>query len=232
VNGSFNTQSGGTAVGQLETNCRTYQLPSAECLQFNRLTWQLNPHQAVLLIHDMQNYYIRPLLQHNPDTTTAMIANIAALRQACKQAGVPVVYTEQRPLTIAQRGLLYDLWGAGMQGVGDEAAVVSGLEPNGDYTIVKHKYSAFYNSTFAGLLTTLQRTQLIITGVYSHIGCMTTAMDALMRDLRVFYVVDGVGDFSLDFHLASVQNIGNCCGQLCITSDLVSLLSEVALVDY
>ncbi|MCS6815626.1 MAG: isochorismatase family protein [Cyanobacteria bacterium] len=209
-------------MGQLDSSCGLYQLPGAECLEFNRLTWQLEPEQAVLLIHDMQNYYMRPLLRHNPETAKAIIANIATVKQICQQIGIPVVYTEQRPLTVAQRGLLYDLWGPGMQGVDDEAAVVSDLCPVSGYTIVKHKYSAFYNSTFAELLANLSRNQIIITGVYSHIGCMTTALDALMRDLKVFYVADAVGDFSLDFHLSSLKTIGNCCGQLCLTADLVA----------
>ncbi len=210
-------------MGQLDTNCRAYQLPGADCLEFNRMTWQLNPDQAVLLIHDMQNYYFRPLLRHNPDMATTMLANISTIKKACLRMGIPVIYTEQRPLTIAERGLLYDLWGAGMQGVDDEAAVVSAIEPSGDYTIVKHKYSAFYNSKFADLLAELNRNQIIITGVYSHIGCMTTALDALMRDLKIFYVVDAVGDFSLDFHLSSVKTIGNCCGQLYLTETIEKL---------
>jgi len=210
-------------MGQLDTNCRAYQLPGAECLDFNRMTWQLDPDQVVLLIHDMQNYYLRPLIRHNPEMAAAMIANITAVKRTCVRLGIPVVYTEQRPLTIAQRGLLYDLWGHGMQGVDDEAAVVRALQPEGDYTIVKHKYSAFYDSTFADLLAELNRTQIIITGVYSHIGCMTTALDALMRDLKIFYIIDAVGDFSLDFHLSSVKTIGNCCGQLCLTETIEKL---------
>lgn len=209
-------------MGQLDSSCRSYQLPGAECLEFNRLTWQLEPNRAVLLIHDMQNYYIRPLLRHSPEMVNAMVANIVTVKQTCQQLGIPVVYTEQRPLTVAQRGLLYDLWGPGMQVANDEAAVVSELHPVGDYTIVKHKYSAFYESTFADLLADLSRSQIIITGVYSHIGCMATALDALMRNLKVFYVADAVGDFSLDFHLSSLKTIGNCCGQLCLTTNLVA----------
>lgn len=49
-----------------------------------------------------------------------------------------------------------------------------------------HKYNAFYNSNLADTFKALKKDHLIITGVYSHIGCMATALDALMRDIQVF----------------------------------------------
>ncbi len=72
----------------------------------------------------------------------------------------------------------------------------------------------------ADTLKALKANQLIITGVYSHIGCMATALDALMRDIQVFFVGDAVGDFSLDFHMSSIATVGNCCGQISLTDML------------
>lgn len=51
------------------------------------------------------------------------------------------------------------------------------------------------------------RNQLIITGVYAHIGCMTTATDAFMRDIKPFMVADALTDFSRDEHLMSLKYV-------------------------
>ncbi len=47
----------------------------------------------------------------------------------------------------------------------------------------------------------------MITGQYAHIGCMTTATDAFMRDIKPFMVADALADFSRDEHLMSLKYV-------------------------
>jgi bifunctional isochorismate lyase / aryl carrier protein len=44
------------------------------------------------------------------------------------------------------------------------------------------------------------RDQLVGTGVYAHIGCQATAVEAFMRDVRAFLVADAVAEFSRRHH--------------------------------
>lgn len=214
-------------MSKLSSACLPYQLPGTECLQYNRVQWQVTPKRAALLIHDLQKYYLKPLMGGDERPGKRLIENIKAVKEACIATHIPIIYTVCTPCErVEQRGLLYDFWGGGMTNTVDNVEIVDEVKPDNsrDLIIVKHKYSAFYNSNLADTLKALKTDQLIITGVYSHIGCMATALDALMRDIQVFFVGDAVGDFSLSFHMSSITTVGNCCGQICLTQMLKEAL--------
>lgn len=202
----------------------SYSLPASAELPVNRVQWQVVPQRAVLLIHDMQEYFLRFYGADNP-LVTQLIANIAALRQWAKARGIPVVYTaqpaEQRP---EDRALLNDMWGPGLTAA-DPAlkAVVQPIAPDAEDTVlVKWRYSAFQRSDLQEKMRAWQRDQLIIVGVYAHIGCMTTALDAFMRDIQAFMVADAVADFTEQEHRMALNYIAGRCGAVLSCGQLLS----------
>ena len=201
----------------------TYTLPQAGELP-NRVQWQVEPARAVLLIHDMQEYFLRFYGADNP-LLARLTANIAAVRAWAKASGMPVAYTAQPSEQSPQdRALLNDMWGPGLTAA-DPAlkAVVPALAPEPDDTIlVKWRYSAFHRSPLQQMMKDWGRDQLVITGVYAHIGCMTTALDAFMRDIQPFMVADAVADFSEQEHLMALRYVAGRCGAVVGSSQLMA----------
>ncbi len=169
--------------------------------------WRPDPRRAALLIHDMQGYFLG-FLPAGSSPTTELVANTARIRAAARSAGMPVVYSVQPGrMTRAERGLLHDLWGAGMTGESADRDVIAELAPGPDDLVVtKFRYSAFFRTRLAALLAALGRDQLIVCGVFAHLGCLFTASDAFAHDIETFLLADATADFSLRDHLMALDH--------------------------
>jgi bifunctional isochorismate lyase / aryl carrier protein len=197
-----------------------YPLPTAADLPAGRVDWVPDPARAVLLVHDMQRYFTDRFTGAGP--LDAAIDNIALLRKA--NPDVPVIFTKQPGgQTPAERGLLADFWGPGLPDDPVAASIVDRLTPGPtDTVLVKRRYSAFAGSDLADLLG--GRDQLIVTGVYAHIGVLATSCDAFMRDIRPFLVADAVADFSERHHRDALAYAASRCAAVRTTAAVVDAL--------
>lgn len=200
----------------------TYPLPRPEDFPKNKVGWTFAPERAVLLIHDMQDYFLHFFGEESP-LVAQLVANIAALRAFCKSRGVPVVYTAQ-PIDQSpkDRGLLNDMWGPGLNAHPQLKDVAAALAPDSDDTVlVKWRYSAFQRSPLEQMMKDWGRDQLLICGVYGHIGCLATALDAFMRDFETFVVGDAIADFSPEDHDMTLRYVAGRCGGVVGTDALI-----------
>ncbi|MFU0923403.1 isochorismatase family protein [Kluyvera sichuanensis] len=199
-----------------------YALPTALDLPENKVNWAFEPSRAALLIHDMQEYFLN-FWGEDSEMMETVVANIAALRDFCKKNDIPVYYTAQpKEQSDEDRALLNDMWGPGLTRSPEQQRVIAALAPDTqDTVLVKWRYSAFHRSPLEQMLKETGRNQLIITGVYAHIGCMTTATDAFMRDIKPFFVADALADFSRDEHLMSLKYVAGRSGCVVMTDELL-----------
>lgn len=202
-----------------------YALPVASELPATRVAWTPRPARAALLIHDMQRYFV-DAFPADADPIAGVIEHIALLRSFCDTAGIPVFYTAQ-PVRQdpTQRGLQADFWGPGMQLDPEHRAIVDRLAPKpSDTVLTKWRYSAFQRSDFAERLLAAGRTQLIVTGVFAHIGCLATTYEAFVRDVQPFLVGDAVADFSREKHDMALALTAGCCARVMTTLNTIEAL--------
>jgi bifunctional isochorismate lyase/aryl carrier protein len=190
--------------------------------------WRLDPSRAALLIHDMQRYFL-DFFPAGRSPTTELVANTVRAREAARRAGLPVIYSAQPGrMSRAERGLLHDLWGPGMNDDPGSRSIIDELTPGPDDIVVtKYRYSAFFRSGLAGLLSSLGRDQLIVCGVFAHIGCLFTAGDALAHDIEAFLLADAVADFTLRDHLMALDYAARRCAVTMTTDQMRADLSPL-----
>jgi bifunctional isochorismate lyase/aryl carrier protein len=205
----------------------SYPLPTASDIVASRLRWTLGSGRAALLIHDTQNYFIGAFEQPSP-MVDRVIENINALRAACNTAGIPVFYTAQPGHQDPRdRGLQADFWGPGMSSDPSHRDIDPRVAPvESDIVLTKWRYSAFQRTPLEPMLRARGRDQLIVTGVFAHIGCLLTAADAFMRDIQPFFVADAVGDFSRERHDHAVTYAGDCCAAVVTTAQAIRSLQS------
>lgn len=201
-----------------------YALPTLEEIPAAKVPWQIERRRAALLIHDMQNYFVNAF--GGNDTIAQAIGNVRVLRGLCDEIGVPVFYTAQPGAQDPQdRGLQADFWGPGMPATDNLPGIVTALAPDPEHIVLtKWRYSAFQRTTLEPMLRARGRDQLIVCGVFAHIGCLMTAADAFMRDIEPFFVADGIADFSREKHDLAVTYAAERCASPTTTATLLTTL--------
>ncbi|AUX23104.1 isochorismatase [Sorangium cellulosum] len=202
-----------------------YSMPRADDVPESRVSWSPDPGRSVLLIHDMQQYFL-DYYDTQASPVVELLASIRRIRERCAALGIPVVYTKQpAEQTPEQRGLLTDLWGPGLTRRPDREAIVGELSPGrGDTVLTKWRYSAFQRTELRDLMRLWGRDQLIVSGVYAHIGCLMTACEAFMNDIQPFFVTDATADFSREQHEMAIAYVAQRCGVALPTREVLAAL--------
>lgn len=203
-----------------------YPMPAVGELPANTARWTARPDRAVLLVHDMQEYFVRAF-PPGRSPGRELLANTARLVAAARAAGMPVAYTAQPGgMSAAERGLLADFWGPGMRGTAADREVIAPLAPApGDWRFTKWRYSAFFRSDLLDRMRAAGRDQLVLCGVYAHVGVLMTAVEAFTNDLETFLVADAVADFSADRHRLALDYAAARCAVVDTTAGVLDRLA-------
>jgi len=129
--------------------------------------------QSVVTVIDVQGK-LATLMQHASDLSS----NIAALLEASQLLTVPALWVEQAPEKL----------GVTIPPIANKITTLyPTLKP-----IVKSSFSTMGCQEFKQTLQSLQRKQVILVGIESHICVYQTARDLVAQGYEVFAVIDGI----------------------------------------
>ncbi|MCP5108407.1 MAG: isochorismatase family protein [bacterium] len=198
-------------AGKLETQAEKF-LDSVSHFRARREPpVELVPHTAALLVTDMQDYFLDPHSHAYIPSAAAVIPQIEKLQQAFGQKSLPVVWT--RHVNDSRNAGRMAQWWREMITAANPLSRISPriqpLEHPGATVMIKSQYDAFFNTSLEEELKGRGVTQVVITGVMTHLCCETTARSAFMRGFEVFFVIDAVADYNRQFHQAALLNLAH-----------------------
>lgn len=196
----------------------------------------LDPSGTAVIVIDVQNDFCSPdgataKSGRSVQACSAIVPHLAQLVDSAHRHGVNVIFVQtvgtrwtgseawlyrasDKPRTSNCRE---GTWGAEFYGV------VPGPD---DAVVVKHRNSAFYNTSLDSILRTLKTATVIVTGVATNVSVETTARDAVQRDYNVVLVEDCCGAYDPTAHDGTLYNVRNFFGSVTTSSDVCAIWSE------
>ncbi|CAN1168428.1 Probable inactive nicotinamidase At3g16190 [Linum perenne] len=173
--------------------------------------------QTALLVIDMQNDFI---LDGSPMTVAggkAIVPNVIKAVEIARQRGILVVWVvrehdpQGRDVEVFRRHL-YSSSNPGPVSKGSSGAeLVDGLViKEGDYKVVKTRFSAFFATHLHSFLKTEQIENLVVIGVQTPNCIRQTVFDAVVLDYPLVTVIsDATAAATPDVHRANVLDMKN-----------------------
>jgi nicotinamidase-related amidase len=176
---------------------------------FNQHRMELRKEKAALMVVDMQRFFLDPASPTFTCGGVAILPTVKRLIAAFRAAGRPVIYTRHVHHPDRLDAGIMEWWWEGMCLEGSpESEVHDEIAPlPNEKVILKHRYSAFYNTDLETILRVLKVEDLVITGLMTNLCCESTARDAYFRDYRVFFPADGSGSVREELHVSSLYNL-------------------------
>jgi len=181
----------------------------ARIAPFNTHRLELRAPAAALLVIDMQQFFLDPASPTFTCGGLAIIPTVTRLIAAFRAAGRPVIFMRHVHHPQGLDAGIMAWWWDGMCLEGSpESEVHPALKPlPGEKQVLKHRYSAFYNTDLETVLRCLKIEDLVISGIMTNMCCESTARDAYYRDYRVHFLADGTGSINEEMHVASLLNL-------------------------
>jgi len=186
------------------------------------------PKTSALFIIDMQQFFCNPSSHAYFKDSTKIIPNIQNLITVYRQQSLPIIFTRYALLRTESPGSMGRWWNDVLYDDDEFSNVIAPLQslPN-ELVIRKTQYSAFFETDLDQILKKLKVSNILITGVLTHLCCETTTRDAFMRNYDVFFVTDATASDKQDLHDASLRTLSDGFATLVTTNEVLAWIKLI-----
>jgi nicotinamidase-related amidase len=172
---------------------------------------RIDPPRCALLVIDMQRYFADPRGRCYLPATDDAIPGIRALLDAWRGIGGAVVFTQHAHEGRHDLGMLGKFFSDHIRAGEPDAEIIRALAPApGEPVLRKTTYDAFRETPLESILAEHGCTQVLVTGVLTHICCETTARSAFCRGFEVYVAADATASNSEERHIGSLLAMADC----------------------
>ena len=171
--------------------------------------------KTALLIIDMQKDFTLPGAPFYVDTGLRVLPKVREALAAFREAGLPVVHVfryyraDGSDVEITRYAGFVEAGGGCVRGT-EGAGILDEIAPiEGEYLIVKQRWSAFFRTELDNLLRRLGVDQVVLAGVQTPNCIRGTAWDANSLDYEVVVLEDATGAKTEEVHRANLFDMAN-----------------------
>lgn len=166
------------------------------------------PDKAVLLILDMQNFFLDKSSHAFVPSAEAIIPQIKQVGKMVLDSKGSILYT--RHINTKENAQNMGTWWRDILVESDALSEIrTDIYMKNAPIIKKSQYDAFYNTNLEEQLRNANKCQIIISGVMTHLCCETTARSAFIRGFDVFFGIDLTATYNRRFHSSTLLNLSH-----------------------
>jgi len=212
----------------IEIKARAMRQAALTTQRSHRFTFE--PDRSALLVLDMQAYFLETTSHAYVPSASVILPGLRDLVAAYVQRCLPVIFTRHLN-TLENAQLMAAWWRDLIRKDNPLSKIVAVFNLDQAIVLEKSQYDAFYQTELDALLRSRNVTQLVISGVMTHLCCETTTRTAFGRGFEPFFLVDGTATYNESFHRASLLNLAHGFAELKLVGEILEDLARESAHD-
>ncbi len=210
-------------LGTIESNALAFRRDLERHVRIKSLSYL--PQHSALLVLDMQSYFLDARSHAFIPSAPAIIPGILALIRAFSARNIPVVFT-QHLNSYQDAGAMGTWWRELITAENPLSAIIPEFDLSTGFVLSKTQYDAFHCTPLEKILCTQGVTQVVVSGVMTHLCCESTARSAFVRGFEVFFPIDATATYNRSFHQATLLNLAHGFACLTLVKDLLAEMKD------